>query len=99
MKNNLITGAFVMGGMLIAQNFPILACFLIYFLFGFLVDKYITTVVSSFDNSDACDNVFRFAMAISWPVSFFAISLCEFDTLKEKYNLPSFRNPFYWPEE
>jgi len=98
MKDNLITAVFTMVGFLMAQNFPVLTGFLVYLALAFLMDRYITKVAIeevSVDN----EHVFRFFFAIVWPVSFFVLIICENEKFKEVYNLPSIRNPFYWPEK
>jgi hypothetical protein len=99
MKNNLITAVFTMVGFLMAQNFPILTGFLVYLAFAFLIDNYVTKVALSYYESESEELAFRFFFGLLWPVSFFIVTVIEYEKLKKFYNLPSIRNPFYWPEK
>jgi hypothetical protein len=100
MKNHLITALFSMAGMLMAQNFPILTGFLVYIIFAFLVDKYVVKVgMDENVKMDGGEIFLRFFFGAVWPVSFFMLGMIEYPLFKKVYNLPSIRNPFYWPEK
>ena len=99
MKDNLITAVFTMVGFLMAQNFPVLTGFLVYLAFAFLMDRYITKVAMEYELEFDDNYGFRFIFALLWPIFAIILFISEYDRFKEVYNLPSIRNPFYWPEK
>ena len=104
MKNIIISSVIASTLVLLGQNYPFLFILIVYFgIAFFLRTKMFVPVINSmkiYNKKWQMDDHFAsFIMTILWPVSFFVIGATEYELLKDLYNLPSFRLPYYWDDE